>query len=80
MATRLGIASDLEVRKWELEQEFKNTRGWRSTSAFDNKKEAENWAEAKSLELKCKLVAAGKQSKRKPVKWYGFIFEHDGPK
>lgn len=80
MAVRLGIATDLEVRKWELEQQFKNTRGWRSTTAFETKKEAEVWAESKSIELKCKLVPAGKQGKRKPIKWYGFIFEHDGPK
>ena len=47
MAMRIGIASDLEERKWELEKEFKNTRNWRSTKPFTSKKDAksiESWS------------------------------------
>ena len=81
MAIRVGIAMDLEVRQWELTQEFRNTRGWRSTSAFTNKKEALAWQEKKMQELSCKAVDPGQQLKRPGVsKWFGFVFEHDGPK
>ena len=80
MAQRLGIACDLEIRKWELEQEYKNTRGWRSTPPFSSRKEAEEWAENKAKELNCKLVKPGKTLKGKKVQWFGFLFEHDGPK
>lgn len=80
MAKRIGIASDLEVRKWELEQEFKNTRDWRSTSAFEDRTEAEQWAIKKCEELNCKQVKPGKKPKNPKAKWFGFLFEHDGPK
>lgn len=80
MAQRLGIACDLEVRKWELEQEYKNTRGWRSTAPFVNRKDAEDWVENKAKELNCKVVKPGKPAKGKKVQWFGFLFEHDGPK
>lgn len=80
MAKRIGIACDLEVRKWELEQEFKNTRNWRSTEAFDSKKEAQEWEKEMSAKLNCKTVEPGKMSKKFNAKWYGFVFEHDGPK
>lgn len=80
MAQRIGIACDLEIRKWELEQEFRNTRGWRSTTPFSSKQDAEAWAIKKMAELKCKEVQQGKTIKGKKVQWYGFLFEHDGPK
>ena len=80
MAVRIGICCDLEVRKFELEAEFKNTRGWRSTPPFKDRKEALEWEEKKSQELGCKAVERGKQSKRQNARWYGFLFEHDGPK
>ena len=40
MAIRIGITSDLENRKWELEREFKNPRNWKWTKPFPGKKEA----------------------------------------
>ena len=82
MAIRIGIAMDLEVRKWELEKQFKNTRGWRSTPAMASKKEALIWQESKMKELKCKSVEVGKLINRRGVlnRWYGFLFEHDGPR
>lgn len=78
MAMRIGIASDLEERKWELEKEFKNTRNWRSTPSFPGKKEARDWLKSKSEELKCKCVDDGKKPRRPNDKWFGFSFEHDG--
>ena len=82
MAIRIGIAMDLEVRKWELEKKFKNTRAWRATSPFPNKKEAQDWQEKKAKELGCKSVEAGEVIQRRGLnnRWYGFIFEHDGPR
>ena len=82
MAKRLGIACDLEIRKFELEQEYKNTRGWRSTPPFPTRQEAEQWLESKAAELSCKIVAISKTSSKNPKtsSWYGFLFEHDGPK
>ena len=73
---------ELEVRKWELEKQFKNTRGWRSTPPFPNKKEALNWQEEKMKELSCKSVEPGEVSQRRGLnnRWYGFVFEHDGPR
>ena len=78
MAIRIGIASDLEERKWELEKEFKNTRNWRATNPFPNKKEAKDWLKKKVEELKCKTVDDGKNPRRQQDSWYGFSFEHDG--
>lgn len=79
MALRLGISDDLEVTKWELEQQFKNTREWKSTTAFENRAEAEEWVEQKCKEFKCKSVKP-KKPKKHSRGWYGFSFEHDGPK
>ena len=79
MAKRLGIASDLEERKWELEKEFKNTRNWKATNPFGTRKEAKDWLTKKSEEISCKTVADGKAPRRQKDPWFGFIFEHDGP-
>ena len=80
MASRLGITTDLEVAKWELSQQFKNTRNWRSTPPFEDQKTALEWVNKKSEELKCKTVGAIKGPKTNKIRWFGFVFEHDGPR
>ncbi len=82
MAQRIGIAVDLEVRKWELEQEYKNTRNWKWTAPFENIDDAVKWEKETSLEKKVKTVPHQKLPKTSPhkQKWCGFIFDHDGPK
>ena len=79
MATRIGIAADLEERKWELEKEFRETRNWKMTKAFASKKLAKDWLKNKALETKLKTVADGKPPPRPNDKWYGFSFDHSGP-
>ena len=80
MASRIGITTDLEVAKWELSQKFRNARNWKSTQAFSDQKAALEWVSAKSVEMKCKTVDAIKGPKTSKVRWFGFLFEHDGPK
>jgi hypothetical protein len=80
VAMRVGIACDLEVRQWEIEQEFKNTRNWQMTKPFETKILAQEWLKEKSTAKKWKTVADGKNPKRPREPWYGFAFEHDGPK
>lgn len=80
MAVRIGITTDLEVAKWELERKYKNTRGWKATNPFDNEKLALSWQETKQKELACKNVEAIKGPKVQRIRWYGFLFEHDGPR
>lgn len=80
MAHRAGITTNLEETKFQLEQQFKNTRNWKSTDAFPTKKDAEEWERKVCSELNCKgLGPCSKQSGGKKP-WYGFVFEHDGPK
>lgn len=78
MATRIGIASDIEERKWELERQFRETRNWRITKPFKSKKEAKEWLKRRSEELKVKTVDDGKNPQRQKDPWYGFAFDHDG--
>ena len=80
MASRIGITGDLEESKFELEKQFKNTRNWRSTPSFTTKKDAQQWEKQKSDELKCKVVKSGKSPKNPKLGWFGFFFEHDGPR
>lgn len=80
MAFRIGITTDLEVAKWQLEQKFKNTRNWKSTPSFEDQKTANDWMTDKSVELKCKTVSPIKGPKTNKIRWFGFLFEHDGPK
>lgn len=80
MAFRVGITTDLEVAKWELEQQFKNTRSWQATDPFPDQKTAQEWEKKKAAELGCKTVRAIKTPPRRKVHWYGILFEHDGPK
>jgi len=80
MAKRVGHASDLEVAKSEIEQKFKNPRSWQSTKEFETKKEAEQWVERAAKEFNCKTVLLESKKKAQRMRWYGFVFEHDGPK
>lgn len=80
MAVRIGITPDLETRKWELEQEYKNTRNWRFTNPFPSKKEASEWEKTKAEELGCKTVKADHRTQNIRPIWVGFCFDHDGPK
>ena len=80
MAKRVGHASDLEVAKWEIEQKFKNPRNWQATAEFATKKEAEQWEARAAKELNCKVVTLDTKKKAQRLRWYGFLFEHDGPK
>ncbi len=80
MAVRIGICGDLEETKWELEKQFNNTRNWRSTPGFASKKEALDWQKSKSEELNCKTVKERKAPRNPRGFWFGFYFEHDGPR
>lgn len=80
MANRIGITTDFETRKWELERDFKNTRNWKHTQPFADKKEAQDWEKAKAAELSCKTVPQDTRTKNIRPVWVGFYFEHDGPK
>lgn len=80
MAARIGITADFETRKWELEREFKNTRNWKLTEPLEGKKAAQAWAKQKSEELGVKMVKPHTETKLIRPTWYGFYFEHDGPK
>ena len=80
MAFRIGITTDMEVAKWEIERQFKGTKGWKATRPFKTQKEAKDWESRKSEELKCKTVKSIKGPKSRKILWYGFFFEHDGPK
>lgn len=80
MAKRVGYASDLEVAKSEIEQKFKNPRNWQSTREFMQKKDAEEWVDRAAEEFKCKKVVLESRKKAQRMRWFGFVFEHDGPK
>lgn len=80
MAKRVGHTSDLEVAKWEIEQLFKNTRNWQSTPEFIKKEDAMAWEAKAAEELNCKAVVLKSKKKAQRIVWYGFVFEHDGPK
>ena len=80
MAKRVGHTSDLEVAKWEIDQKFKNTRNWQSTPEMSTKKEAEEWETKAANEFKCKVVNLKSKKKSQRIRWFGFTFEHDGPK
>lgn len=80
MAARVGITSDFETRKWELEREYKNTRNWKVTEPMDSKKAAQEWEKNKVTELGVKTVKQHTDTKLIRPVWQGFYFEHDGPK
>lgn len=80
MAKRVGHCSDMEVAKWELDQKFKNTRNWKVTDEFMTRKEAQDWEENAAKEFNCKSVKLETKKKAQRMRWFGFVFEHDGPK
>ena len=80
MAKRVGHASDLEVAKFEIEQKFKNSRNWQGTDEFLTRKEAQDWEKKASEDFKCKIVVIKTTKKAQRMRWFGFVFEHDGPR
>jgi len=80
MAKRVGHTSDLEVARFEINQNFKNSRNWQSTKEFLTRKEAQNWEKDAASEFKCKTVLLKTSKKAQRMRWFGFVFEHDGPR
>lgn len=80
MAKRVGHASDMEVAKWEVDQKFKNARNWQCTAEMATKKEAKDWEVKAAEKYKCKIVTLTSTKKAQRMRWFGFMFEHDGPK
>ncbi|MBQ49385.1 MAG: hypothetical protein CMP10_18550 [Zetaproteobacteria bacterium] len=80
MAARIGITPDIEAEKWQIEHDFHNTRNWKVTPEFSNKKDAKSWEVKTAAEKNVKTVKSNLDTKRIRIKWVGFYFEHDGPK
>ena len=70
MAHRIGITTDIEVAQWEIGQQFKNPRNWKSTRAFDDQKSAQDWELKKSQELGYKTVKPIKGPKTQKILWF----------
>ena len=80
MAKRIGYGGDLEEAQFQLGQKFKNPRDWQSTKPFKNKKEVQAWESEAMSQLNCKSVGEVNKPKRPNMYYYGFVFEHDGPR
>ena len=80
MAFRVGYTANLTEAQFQLERRFKNTRNWKSTHAFKSKKEAKSWETDAAKEMKCDILGPIVGPHRPGDPWFGFVFEHDGPK